>query len=443
MTTSNNVTLSPSGADIDTPVSSAPSAIPVDTLGQSTATPPAVLPAPTPTDLSHVVTSGSSAITGNNSVLTPPVPTDNPSDTSPAPTAPTVPTWLSSLLTSVNPPTNGASTYANDESGANINGLQTKANSDQQAVVDATTNLNNLNAQLKVYSDKATQIPIQDQQDALGKGITTAGNAPLDASQLRENALASIPLQASVLGAQASLAAAQGNAALSASILAQAQQQVDKVFSIQQTDATNQFNYQQSLISTYYSYASTEQQNQLDALKTTQAQQYQTQQNNLNAGQQMAATAISSGQADIAGKITALDPTSSTYTADLGKLEAQIVPKATAATETYSTPFTDSNGNYVQLSSTGEVHVINPTTTPGGSANPMPYTSSYGSSSEYVNAVLSKQGVSYNSAQANTPPGTVSAIDNQTGQTVIIDSKDWNANSGAIRPQYTVIYNHL
>lgn len=75
--------------------------------------------------------------------------------------------------------------------------------------------------------------------------------------------------------------------------------------------------------------------------------------------------------------------------------------------------------------------------------NSLPYNGSYKSPTDYVNAVLSKQGVSYASAESNTPKGTVSAIDNQTGQTVIIDAKDWNASSGSIRPQYTVIYNNI
>ena len=73
----------------------------------------------------------------------------------------------------------------------------------------------------------------------------------------------------------------------------------------------------------------------------------------------------------------------------------------------------------------------------------MPYNGTYKTPSDYVNAVLSKQGVSYAQAEANTPKGTVLAIDNQTGQTVVIDAKDWNASSGAIRPQYTVIFNNL
>lgn len=354
MTTSNNVTLSPSGADIDTPVSSVPttpSAISVDSLGQSTPTPPSVPASPAPSDLTSVVTSGTSAINGNSTAITP--------STSSTDTPPPTPSWLTSLMSSLSPNTNGASTYATDEENANIGGLQNKANNSQSALNDATTNLNNLNAQLKVYSDNAQAIPIADQNAVKGEGVTTAGLAPIDSANLRNNALAAIPLQAAVLGAQAQVATAQGNATLAANILAQAQAQVDKVFSIQQTDATNQFNYNQSVISTYYNYATTEQQDQLDALKTTQAQQYQTQQNNLNAGQSMAATAIASGQADIAGKITALDPTSPTYTADLGKLEAQIVPKST--TETWGAPYT-LNGQTVQQSSTGEIKTVGSST---------------------------------------------------------------------------------
>lgn len=78
--------------------------------------------------------------------------------------------------------------------------------------------------------------------------------------------------------------------------------------------------------------------------------------------------------------------------------------------------------------------------TPGPS---LPYNSAYSSPTDYVNKVLTQQGVSYDKAAAATPKGTVSAIDNKTGQTVFIDAKDWDASSGSIRPSYTVIYNNL
>lgn len=320
--------------------------ISVDGLA-NTPSAPALPNAPT---LSPVdITDGHAAIAGNASALAAPaIPPVDPTTASPS--------WYQNVLSLIKPAP-ATDTYTTDSNNADITGLQTKANSDQQAVVDAQSNLDNLNAQLKVYSDKAESIPIQDQQDALGKGITTAGNAPLDSAALRNNALAAIPVQAQVLAAQAKVASAQGNATLSQNILTQAQSQVDKLFQIQTTDAQNQYNYQKSIIDTYYQYATTQQQAALDAKKTQDAQDFQTQQNNLNQGQTLANTAIANGASDVAGKIMALDPKSTTYSKDLGALAAQIPQKPSAATTTWSTPYTY-NGQTVQMSSNGELKVV-------------------------------------------------------------------------------------
>ncbi len=425
-------------------------AIPVDSLSTKTAPPPTV-PPPTVNPNYQFQTTGTNAIIGANnaSLATPSTPPTDTSTSNPA---------LDYIkgLEALQPPS-AASAYTTDIANSNISGLQDTANIKAQATLDAQAKLATLNAQLNGINGSATAKNLGLQNE--GGAITTNGVATASAQNIRDAAIQAIPLQTQILGAQAEVASAQGNQDLANQILQQAQDHVDKVFQIQQTDAQNQYNYQKDLITTYYDYATKEQQAQLDAKKTADAQAFQEQTNAMNQAQTLANTAISNGQSAIAGKILALNPSSSTYQSDVAKLANQITPKpsTSASTVTYSKPFTDANGNYVQLSSTGEVKVINSVSSGGGNGGgspmspaAMPYTSAYSSPSDYVNAILSSQksttypnGIPYAVAQATTPKGTVSAIDNKTGQTVVIDAKDWNASSGAIRPQYTVIANNL
>lgn len=339
------------------PTGQAITAIPADELGNPKLTPPTIPNVPIPSDLTSLNTSGNSAISGNTAALTPP---ETSTDDMSSDTTDATPTWYQRALAAIQP-SSATQTETTDENQANISGLTKNVNTDQEAVNTANTNLANLNAQLKVYSDNAQAIPIADQANATGRGITAAGLAPVDSANLRNNALAAIPLQAQVLAAQASVASAQGNATLAQSILTQAQDHVDKLFSLQSTDAANQYNYNKSIIDSYYNYATSQQQAQLDALKTTQANAFTRSQSLLSDANDLAKTAISNGAATIAGKIMALDPKSPTYETDLGKLASQI--PATKVVANWSAPVMI-NGKLTQTNSaTGEVRTV-----AGGSA---------------------------------------------------------------------------
>lgn len=76
---------------------------------------------------------------------------------------------------------------------------------------------------------------------------------------------------------------------------------------------------------------------------------------------------------------------------------------------------------------------------PGGNPTTnMPYNGNYKSPTDYVNAVLSKQGVSYQSVQSNTPAGYLSVIENATGQTGTVDQATYKKDPSI----YTVMFNN-
>ena len=80
---------------------------------------------------------------------------------------------------------------------------QTGVNAENQNLLNYSQQLATLNAQAQSLNREAQAIPIQDQQNATGQGVTDRGLAPITAGRLRENALKALSL-----GQQSDVAAA-------------------------------------------------------------------------------------------------------------------------------------------------------------------------------------------------------------------------------------------
>lgn len=249
----------------------------------------------------------------------------------PAPqTAPSALDTFKSYISNLVKPPSASDQYNTDYNASGIDQKQADFNTKNQALLDAQSKFTGINAQLQGLNAESTAVPIQQQQDATGRGITEAGLAPHTADELRKIALRAIPLQTQALVAQAEVASAQGNAQLSQSILQQAQDHLDKVFQIHQADAQAQYQYQNNLIDKIYEFASKQEQAKLDEKKLKLQQDFTTKQNLLNGAQELAKTAITNGQGTLAGKILALNPDSPTYQTDIAKLGGQITKAPTS-----------------------------------------------------------------------------------------------------------------
>jgi hypothetical protein len=207
--------------------------------------------------------------------------------------------WLTANST---PPPSTQDIYNADVSNADLTGKQDAVNTATNAVTQEQANLSAINSQLKGISDNTTQ----EQLKSTGEGLSMPGYNARSLDTQRQNAIAAIPLQAQALASQAKIQSLQGNETAAQNLLTQAQAQVDKLFQIQSTDATNQYNYQQSLIKSVYDYATKEQQAQLDAKKASDAQIYQIATNNLNNAQSVANGLMATDPA-LAAKISAID----------------------------------------------------------------------------------------------------------------------------------------
>lgn len=289
----------------------------IDVTGlQTPQTPVNVTPPANTTNYAGLVAGGNATLAGNAGFLTPTAPTQDAQ-----------PTDLTSLMASIgSAPPSAAGQYNADYAASGIDQKQGDFNAKQQALLGAQGRLSAATAKIQGLNAEAQAIPIQAQQDAEGRGITAAGLAPITAGQLRMNALKALPLQAEALAAQAEVASAQGNAQLSQSILQQAQDHLDKVYQIHVSDAQAQYNYQKDARAQIYQFATAQEKAKLDAQQRADDQTFQIRRDAVNNAQSIAKAALDGGQADLAAKITALDPKSPNYQQNLATLEAQIKP---------------------------------------------------------------------------------------------------------------------
>jgi len=188
------------------------------------------------------------------------------------------------------------------------------------AVTQAQKDLDLLNAQATGLTAEAKAVPIQLQEESIGRGRTSGGIAPLEASRLRKIALKSLPLQAEILAKQAILTGNQNT-------LLAAQNKLNQVFQIRQTDATNQYNYQKELRTSVFDFATAKEQAKIADLQRKEDKDFELLTLDIQNANNLASTAMANGQADIAGQISALDPKSPTFKQDIATLQAQIVPE--------------------------------------------------------------------------------------------------------------------
>lgn len=252
-------------------------------------------------------------------------------------------------LGSETPPPSAAGAYNDMYAQSGLDAKQ------QQTLTDKTTS-DAIDAQLAGLNYQYnTVIPTQDEQNAVGKQ-STYGQQVTTAADQRQKLLEIAPLQFQSLIAKAKALGSQ-------SLFDAAQTHLDKIYSIQQQDAANLYNYQKDLRAKVYDFATAQQKATLDAQQKQADQNFTLLQNNLNNAQAIAKSASDNGQSDIAAKILALDPHSATYQSNVANLQAQIQVKQ----DQWSAPYY-LGGDIVQKNTkTGEIRTaVNVT---GGGVN--------------------------------------------------------------------------
>lgn len=220
------------------------------------------------------------------------------------------------------------STYGVGSTQAEVSALEQNKITTAGIVKSAQNEFNAINAQIQSINLASQARNLQLEKQISGGGTLTAGSGEVLSRQQTESnrqaAIESLPLQGQALVAQAKILVAQNDAETASQILNLAKQKMDTLFNLKITDAQNLYNYNKEIRNRVWDYLTEKEKTQLAALQKEDDRKYQEQKDNLTQAQLLSVKAMEAGQADIAGKITQLDPKSPTFLADLAKLQAQI-----------------------------------------------------------------------------------------------------------------------
>jgi hypothetical protein len=181
---------------------------------------------------------------------------------------------------------------------------------------DKTKQINDVNAQIADINAKVQASNLALERSAAKSGdVTTSFLGREQAEQNRQAAIQVLPLQAQALALQGSLKAAQDK--------------LDTTFKLQSDYEDKLYNYNKDLRDKVYQFSTDEQKRKQAAQQKKDDQDFQLFRDNLKNAQSLEKTAMDNGAPAIAAKITALDPKSTTYKADLADLEASIPPDPT------------------------------------------------------------------------------------------------------------------
>jgi len=227
-------------------------------------------------------------------------------------------------------PTSLSDTYNTLYGQSEIDTKQADVNAKQQIANTATNEINRLSAEMASLNAEAKATPIKIQQDAIGKGVTAGGMAPIETARLRDIALRSLPLEGQILAAQAKVTAAQGDVTTSQNMLTQAQAKFDRAFDIKSQDLTNQYNAKKEQQNNIISYLTSRQATQLEKLQLDEQRAYDESQTAISDAKNLANIAMQAGLPEVASKLSQLDTKSPTFKADLATLQGQIAAKTEA-----------------------------------------------------------------------------------------------------------------
>lgn len=248
----------------------------------------------------------------------------------PEKTTTTEPDWFSKYMTDLKTvtPVNTVDLYNKAYQTSGLDTLTSDLTSKQTATTEAQKQLDLLQAKLTGITSEGQQAQLTlESQAGTGKDVTGTFLGRKQQEISRQSAIKALPVQAEVLAAQAKVASAQGDVTTAQNAIALAQDKLNTAFKVQTDYAQSVYDYNKELRATLYDYATKKEQQQLDAQNKADEQAFELYKNNIANAQSIAKTAMENGQADIASKITSLDPNSATYTQEVADLQKGIVDK--------------------------------------------------------------------------------------------------------------------
>ena len=324
------------------------------TSASLTPTKPITLPQPTPDKTDYMT-----GIAGTAAQIAEGMKTDATTDTEQ--------TDLQKMLASITTPS-GVDAYNAAGTSLGIDTAQADALAARRAKRAAQSELAGIQGQVQAVVDRATVENLKLEQN-INVGSTGLGGAGALASSSflnvrqqevnRQAAITALPLQALALAAQAKVASLTGEEEYAQSTLKAAQDKLDTTFKLWSDDADRKQTLQLKMLDIVIAQGNKKEKERAEALKEITTRNQSDIKDARGFAQQLSASALTNGQADIAAKLTQLtppDPTSKTFVADLqaynndiSKLQGKIVAKV-------DTSITEVGGRKVLVNNqTGEI----------------------------------------------------------------------------------------
>lgn len=236
------------------------------------------------------------------------------------------------------PPESTVDTYKTLSEQAGITAKENELQLKQQAVKESQSKLAAINARI-------AGISAQSQADVLalegqGRGIDQTILSRQANEIKRQAAIQAIPIQAEAMVAQAEVASAQGDLQLAQGILKQAEDHLDRIFTLKMQDVQSDYNFRNKQLDAIFDFATAKEKARIEDERTKNSQEFQLLTDSIGNQQDLAKLAIQNGQGSLGAQIAALDPKSDTFKDDLGRLGGQIIPKSKDTTSfvSLSTP---------------------------------------------------------------------------------------------------------
>ncbi len=177
----------------------------------------------------------------------------------------------------------------------------------QQQVNDYTSQLNTI-----VANRDANVLRVEGQ----GRGIPDVIIGGQQAQINKEAAIAALPVQAQLAGAQGNLALAQTH--------------LDTLWKLRSSDIDAQYQYNKDVINTVMDFATKSEQNLLSARLSDIADKKATEKANVAKLDEWSKIALHSGQSNLIAQFSKLDPASETFATDFGTIQSQVVDTTSA-----------------------------------------------------------------------------------------------------------------
>ena len=231
------------------------------------------------------------------------------------------------FLKSAEPPPSLADEFTKTQQGAGIPGLEQGFLDQKTTLRKSQSKLAGIQAELTGLQAEIDITPERIQQESIGRGRTVEGIAPLQAAELRKLALRAVPIQARALATQAEIFSAQGDLEISQAALKMANDKLNTLFDIRRQDAENTYNYWQNIRERVFEFLDKSEQRKIQQQQTDDDRKFTLFRDQLSRQQDIADQFLRNNQADLAVKVSQLDPTSASYEQELGGLQAQFRPK--------------------------------------------------------------------------------------------------------------------